>query len=180
MLSSRMRFLFLSFACFCLFGLGSCSKPLASAGGASENAPLTADELAQLVGVDHWKINALPKSDIPYWGVRVVARGADNSIVSFSTPEQFGTSITADGNGQILVGLHRETDGFSGTLMLGSRPKATSLTRFTFRHSHKDEGWETSNGLSWQDDRAELIVCRGEKQQKTFSIAVELLHSRPQ
>jgi hypothetical protein len=175
-----MRFLFLSLACICAVYLCWCYRSPATPGYAAGQAPLTADELAQLLGVDHWKISALPKSDTPYWGVRVVARRADDSVVRVSTPQQFGTSITADGNNAILVGTRRETDGFSGTLMLGTRPKAISLTRFTFPHSYaRDSGLETSNGLSWKGDRAELIRCVDEKQQTTFSICVELLHGQP-
>jgi hypothetical protein len=175
-----MRFSSFYLACFCIVCLCACTKPPASQDYDPAQAPLTADELAQLLGIDHWKINALPKSDVPYWGVRVVARKADNSVVGVSTPERFGTSVTADGNNQILVGIRREADGFSGTLMLGTRPEAVALTRFTFSHPHdKDNGWGASIGLSWRDDRAELISCTDANQQKTFSISVELLHDPP-
>ena len=178
--SSPMRSSLYYLAYFCGLCLCACTKPSTSQDYDPAQAPLTADELAQLLDINHWKINALPKSDVPYWGIQVVARRADNSVVGMSTAEQFGTSITADGNSQILVGVRREATGFSGTLMLGTRPKATELTRFTFPHSHdKDSGWGASIGLSWHDDRAELISCVDENQQKTFSISVELLHNPP-
>lgn len=159
----------------------ACTKPSTSQDYDPAQSPLTADELAQLLGFNHWKIKDLPKSDVPYWGVRVVACRADNKVVGVSTAEQFGTSITADGNGQILVGIRREADGFSGSLMLGARPKAVALTPFTFSHPHdQDSGWGAAIGLSWKDDRAELISCTDANRQKTFSISLELLRGRPE
>ena len=175
-----MRFLPFCLICLCAFLLAGCNKSSSSQDYDPAQTPLTADELALLTGVDHWKIKKFPKADVPNYGVRVVALNADNTVVNYSGTEQFGTSISANGNDQILIGIQREKNGFSGTLILGSRPEATSSGRFTFPHPHdKDSGSESSIGLTWRDDRATLIRCVDENRKTTFTICAELLHQPP-
>lgn len=175
MLSSFCRL-----ACVCAVFLCACTRPSASSDYNPAQEPLTADELAQMLEISHWKIKNLPRSDPPCWGVRVVALGADGAIVNASSPQHFDARFVAEGNDQVLVGIRPEGSGFSGTLLLGARPNAVFISRFTFpQPPDVDRSYQSSLGLTWQGDRAVLIYREDARRQKRFSICLELLHGPP-
>ena len=142
--------------------------------------PLTADELASLLGVYHWKITQLPESKTHFWGVRVVARNSDNKIITASSAMQFEPGLTSHDNCQILVGLDCKMGGAQGRLIVTNPGKGTSSTHFQFAHLFDEShGEKTFNGGSWEGDKVTLVIIDHQESGKNITISLEALHQPP-
>lgn len=136
---------------------------------------LTADELASLLGMYHWKIKELPDTAKPYWGVQVVVRNSDDSIIARSTALRFDKPVNDHGDCQMLLGLRRNCDGAEGTLIVRS-----SSTQFEFPHLFEpSHGFSATSGIGWQKDRAELLRIDSHGVKNQIAINLELLHGAP-
>ncbi len=183
---------------FCAFGLCACNRSAESPKLYNPGIePLTADELASLLGMYHWKITQTPNDGKPYWGVRIVVANHGSTYLPVNPPPapykmlgapailSFDSPVASDGNPQILLGMRSENGGFTGTLSATTPGKGTTTTRFQIRRQEiptKDKDGDqmgACSGTVWKDNRVDLFDYRDSNGQPVAAICLEFLHSAP-
>lgn len=188
-----MKILYLLLS-LCMFALGGCTRPTNSSKVYNPGAePLTADELAVLLKMYHWKFTQTPGDGQPYWGVRIVAanHGATHQPVSASSPPYqmlatgailaFDSPVASDGNPEILLGLQIEDEKVTGRLIVTNLSRGTTATPVHFNRRFLPEGGggvNTYSGTVWENNRVDLADFRDDNR-PVAAICLEFLHSAP-
>ena len=187
-----MKTKLLSFALGGLVAMSSCSKRTAGSDTyAPSRAPLTADEVASLLDLHHWKINRTPDDGKPYLGVRIVLvnRGAASvsnepvRILYPTGPMNFASPMDSKSNPQILLGIQIGSERMTGQINI-TEPNCLHTSRFeipkkVFEPEAGSRSCQILSGTTWKDNRVDLIEFVDSKAQITSVVCLEFFHSPP-
>ena len=179
--------LLLSALCLC-----ACDRPASPKLYNPGTEPLTADELAWLLRVYHWKITQTPNDGKPYWGVRLVVANRGSTLIPLDPPPapyktlrslgqmQFDSPVASNGNPRILIGLRLENGNVTGSLTVTHPDTSTDTTWIHMDHvCPTDGGINACSGSVWKDNRVDLIDFRDGDFKPVGAICLEFLHSQP-